>query len=54
MSRISACVFDAYGTLFDVHSVAVRAEALAPGHGADLSRAWRAKHQQFTGAHGPG
>ncbi|HEY8243316.1 MAG TPA: haloacid dehalogenase type II [Casimicrobiaceae bacterium] len=47
-SAISACVFDAYGTLFDVHSVAVRAEALAPGHGADLARVWRAKQLEYT------
>jgi 2-haloacid dehalogenase len=45
---ISACVFDAYGTLFDVHSVAARAEALAPGHGADLARLWRIKQLEYT------
>ena len=50
MSRpaITACVFDAYGTLFDVQSVAARAEALAPGHGADLARLWRAKQLEYT------
>ena len=48
MPRLSACVFDAYGTLFDVQSVAVRAESLAPGHGADLARAWRAKQLEYT------
>jgi 2-haloacid dehalogenase len=48
MSRLSACVFDAYGTLFDVTSVAARAEALAPGHGADLARLWRAKQLEYT------
>ena len=47
-SAISACVFDAYGTLFDVHSVAARADALAPGHGADLARIWRAKQLEYT------
>ena len=45
---ITACVFDAYGTLFDVHSVAARAEMLAPGHGADLSRVWRTKQLEYT------
>jgi 2-haloacid dehalogenase len=45
---LAACVFDAYGTLFDVHSVAVRAEALVPGHGADLSKLWRAKQLEYT------
>ena len=46
--RIDAFVFDAYGTLFDVHSVAELAESLAPGHGADLSRIWRAKQLEYT------
>ena len=35
MPTVDALVFDAYGTLFDVHSVAALAEALAPGRGAD-------------------
>ena len=35
-SRVSAFVFDAYGTLFDVHSVAGLAERIAPGHGVAL------------------
>jgi 2-haloacid dehalogenase len=47
-TRIKACVFDAYGTLFDVHSVAARAEALAPRQGADLSRLWRTKQLEYT------
>ena len=34
---IDALVFDAYGTLFDVHSVTRRAELLFPGKGAALS-----------------
>ena len=45
---LKACVFDAYGTLFDVQSVAARAEALAPGHSADLARVWRAKQLEYT------
>jgi 2-haloacid dehalogenase len=49
--RIDAYVFDAYGTLFDVHSVAVLAESLAPGHGADLSRIWRTKQLEYTWLH---
>jgi len=43
-----AFVFDAYGTLFDVHSVAALAEELAPGQGTALSRAWRAKQLEYT------
>ncbi len=46
--RLAAFVFDAYGTLFDVQSLAATAEALAPGHGADLSRIWRAKQLEYT------
>jgi len=45
---VDALVFDAYGTLFDVHGVVVRAEELAPGHGAMLSRLWRAKQLEYT------
>ncbi len=45
---LAAFVFDAYGTLFDVQSLAATAEALAPGHGADLSRIWRAKQLEYT------
>ena len=45
---VDALVFDAYGTLFDVHSVADLAEALAPGRGAALSRLWRTKQLEYT------
>jgi 2-haloacid dehalogenase len=45
---ISAFVFDAYGTLFDVHSIATLAEELAPGKGAALSRLWRTKQLEYT------
>jgi len=43
-----ALVFDAYGTLFDVHSVASLAEELFPGHGDALSRLWRQKQLEYT------
>src|SRR3954469_17059935 len=43
-----ALVFDAYGTLFDVHSVARRCESFWPGKGAVLSQAWRAKQLEYT------
>ena len=45
---IAALVFDAYGTLFDVHSVSRRAEALFPGKGAALSAAWRSKQLEYS------
>ena len=44
----SALVFDAYGTLFDVHSVLARCEAFWPGKGAQLSQLWRAKQLEYT------
>lgn len=46
--REFAVVFDAYGTLFDVHSVAALAETLFPGDGSELSRVWRAKHLEYS------
>lgn len=45
---ISALVFDAYGTLFDVHSVTRYAESLFPGRGPALSAAWRGKQLEYT------
>lgn len=47
-SGVQAYVFDAYGTLFDVHSVGALAERLAPGHGAAITRSWRAKQLEYT------
>jgi 2-haloacid dehalogenase len=46
--EISALVFDAYGTIFDVHSVGRLAESHFPGKGAALSGAWRAKQLEYT------
>ncbi|MBI3715096.1 MAG: haloacid dehalogenase type II [Betaproteobacteria bacterium] len=43
-----AWVFDAYGTLFDVHSVAATAEQLFPGQGKALSQMWRTKQLEYT------
>jgi 2-haloacid dehalogenase len=47
-SPFKAVVFDAYGTLFDVHSVASLAEQLWPGRGEALSQAWRAKQLEYA------
>jgi 2-haloacid dehalogenase len=45
---IGACLFDAYGTLFDVHS-AVRQEAGVLGDAADpVSQLWRRKQLEYT------
>ena len=43
-----AFVFDAYGTLYDVHSVLARCESCFPGQGARLSQLWRAKQLEYT------
>ena len=48
MQGLSALVFDAYGTIFDVHSVTRRADELFPGKGAALSAAWRGKQLEYT------
>jgi 2-haloacid dehalogenase len=50
---ITTCIFDAYGTLFDV-AAAAREAAGEPGnealarHWADLARTWRLKQLQYT------
>ena len=46
--RVEALVFDAYGTLYDVHSVMRRCEACFPGKGTALSQLWRAKQLEYT------
>jgi 2-haloacid dehalogenase len=46
--EVAALVFDAYGTLFDVHSVARRAQMLFPGKGDALSAAWRTKQLEYS------
>jgi len=47
-SSLKALVFDAYGTLFDVHSVAALCDELWPGRGAAASQLWRAKQLEYT------
>jgi 2-haloacid dehalogenase len=44
----SAVLFDAYGTLFDVYSVALTAEQLFPGQGDALALLWRDKQIEYT------
>lgn len=43
-----AFVFDAYGTLYDVHSVLRRCESFFAGKGTQLSQLWRAKQLEYT------
>jgi len=46
--NIKACVFDAYGTLFDVHSaVGSLADKVGPSY-ASLSATWRSKQLEYT------
>jgi len=44
----TAFVFDAYGTLFDLHSVQQRCEGFWPGKSLPLSQLWRAKQLEYT------
>ncbi len=46
--RIKALAFDAYGTLFDVHSVISACNQNFPDQGAALSQRWRAKQLEYT------
>ncbi|WP_199615867.1 haloacid dehalogenase type II [Paenibacillus alkalitolerans] len=48
MQSIKAVAFDAYGTLFDVHSVTAKTERLFPGHGKRISEIWRQKQLEYT------
>jgi 2-haloacid dehalogenase len=43
-----AFIFDAYGTLFDVYSIAALLEHYFPGQGAKLASAWRDKQIEYT------
>lgn len=44
----AAFIFDAYGTLFDVHSVQQHCETFWAGKGSQLSQLWRAKQLEYT------
>lgn len=45
---IKAVVFDAYGTLFDVQSVAEITEEIFPGYGEIITQVWRIKQLEYT------
>ena len=45
---IEAFAFDAYGTLFDVFSLAALCEELFPGNGTAVAQVWRAKQLQYS------
>jgi 2-haloacid dehalogenase len=46
--KIRACLFDAYGTLFDVNSAAERAQDALHEKWPQLAEVWRAKQLQYT------
>lgn len=45
---IKGIVFDLYGTLYDVHSVATRCNEIFPGRGQEISTLWRQKQLEYT------
>ena len=47
-SDIGACVFDAYGTLFDVHSAVARGGAALGDKAQGVSALWRQKQLEYT------
>lgn len=46
--RVKALVFDAYGTLFDLESLAELCEEAFPGHGQEFCQVWRAKQLEYS------
>ena len=45
---IKAVVFDAYGTLYDIQSVAAVTERAFPGHGDMITQIWRIKQLEYS------
>jgi 2-haloacid dehalogenase len=58
-SGIKACVFDAYGTLFDIHAPVGQVASKIGVHADDVSKLWRQKQLEYTwlrslmGTHAP-
>jgi hypothetical protein len=48
LTGIRACVFDAYGSLFDVNSAAQRTQDALRGKWQQFAEVWRAKQLQYT------
>lgn len=48
MNDIQGIVFDLYGTLYDVHSVAALCDAHYPARGLEVSLLWRQKQLEYT------
>src|SRR6202040_3095406 len=51
MSGASVYVFDAYGTLFDVHAAIARHRAAAGPDADRFSETWRGKQLEYTWTH---
>jgi len=47
-ASIEALIFDAYGTLFDTHSVVAALESDFPGRGEYLTQLWRLKQLEYS------
>lgn len=45
---LRAVLFDVFGTLLDVHSIASRIDSLFPGQGPRLSQIWRDKQIEYS------
>ena len=45
---IKAVVFDAYGTLYDIQSVASITDEAFPGYGEVITQIWRMKQLEYT------
>ena len=48
MNPLKCLVFDAYGTVFDVHSIITALDRRFPGQGVELSKAWRTRQLEYT------
>lgn len=48
LAGLRACVFDAYGTLFDVHAPIARMAGRIGPAASDVSRLWRQKQLEYT------
>lgn len=48
MHTLKGVVFDLYGTLYDVHSVAASCDRHYPGRGMEISTLWRQKQLEYT------
>jgi 2-haloacid dehalogenase len=48
VKSLKCLVFDAYGTVFDVHSIVAALDRIFPGQGPDVSQAWRTRQLEYT------